>query len=222
MKTKGFTLIELLIVIAIILILIAIALPNFLEAQVRAKVVRGKAELRTVATALEEYRIDFNIYPPDHDNNASDQNGLYQLTSPLKYLGALPQDPFNAQGSGLALSEEPGTYEMGSTGVTPAQLARMGGSLIASYIYKKRNNIHAFVLLGAAPDGVERFGGNDNWPFGPGSQASNPCPGEGGMTYSATNGTKSTGDLIHLGGDWRSGSYCMDGWNWIRGPGYER
>ncbi len=52
----GFTLIELLIVIAIILILIAIALPNFLEAQIRAKVARVKAELRTVATAVESYR----------------------------------------------------------------------------------------------------------------------------------------------------------------------
>lgn len=38
----GFTLIELLIVIAIILILIAIALPNFLEAQIRAKVTKAK------------------------------------------------------------------------------------------------------------------------------------------------------------------------------------
>ena len=43
---RGFTLIELLIVIAIILILIAIALPNFLEAQERARVTRAKAELR--------------------------------------------------------------------------------------------------------------------------------------------------------------------------------
>jgi len=40
---KGFTLIELLIVIAIILILIAIALPNFLEAQIRARMTRAKA-----------------------------------------------------------------------------------------------------------------------------------------------------------------------------------
>lgn len=52
---KGFTLIELLIVIAIILILIAIALPNFLEAQIRAKVVRAKGEIRTIAIAMDSY-----------------------------------------------------------------------------------------------------------------------------------------------------------------------
>jgi prepilin-type N-terminal cleavage/methylation domain-containing protein len=59
----GFTLIELLIVIAIILILIAIALPNFLEAQQRAKVVRARSEVRSVGIALESYAIDFSLYP---------------------------------------------------------------------------------------------------------------------------------------------------------------
>ena len=48
---KGFTLIELLIVIAIILILIAIALPNFLEAQIRAKVVNSTAEMKSLESA---------------------------------------------------------------------------------------------------------------------------------------------------------------------------
>ena len=62
-RGEGFTLIELLIVIAIILILIAIALPNFLEAQIRAKVTKVKAELRTAATALEAYQVDWRAYP---------------------------------------------------------------------------------------------------------------------------------------------------------------
>ena len=62
-KAKGFTLIELLIVVAIIAILAAIAVPNFLEAQVRAKVSRVKADMRSLATAIEAYVVDNNVYP---------------------------------------------------------------------------------------------------------------------------------------------------------------
>ena len=59
---KAFTLIELLIVVAIIAILAAIAVPNFLEAQTRSKVSRTKADMRSLVTAIEAYRADNNDY----------------------------------------------------------------------------------------------------------------------------------------------------------------
>ena len=62
----AFTLIELLIVVAIIAILAAIAVPNFLEAQVRSKVAVVYSDFRTVKTALESYRVDYNNYPHDY------------------------------------------------------------------------------------------------------------------------------------------------------------
>jgi len=62
-KVRGFTLIELLIVVAIIAILAAIAVPNFLEAQVRAKVSRARTDMRSLSVAVEAYYVDNNIYP---------------------------------------------------------------------------------------------------------------------------------------------------------------
>ena len=59
---KGFTLIELLIVVAIIGIIAAIAIPNLLNAIQRGKQKRTMGDMRTVATAVEEYSIDNNFY----------------------------------------------------------------------------------------------------------------------------------------------------------------
>src|SRR5687767_14671971 len=78
MPKKGFTLIELLIVVAIIAILAAIAVPNFLEAQVRAKVSRGRADMRSVTTAIESYAVDNGKYPPMSDRGPASTWDLFQ------------------------------------------------------------------------------------------------------------------------------------------------
>jgi len=70
--SSGFTLIELLIVVAIIAILAAIAVPNFLEAQTRAKVSRVQSDLRALDTAMKTYQIDHNKYPVDFDASYAD------------------------------------------------------------------------------------------------------------------------------------------------------
>ena len=61
---KGFTLIELLIVVAIIGIIVAIAIPNLLNAIQRAKQKRTMGDMRSIGTAAEAYSIDYNAYPP--------------------------------------------------------------------------------------------------------------------------------------------------------------
>ena len=61
-KQKGFTLIELLIVVAIIGILAAIAIPNLLTAMQRSKQKRTMADMRSIATAWEAYSTDNNAY----------------------------------------------------------------------------------------------------------------------------------------------------------------
>ena len=60
---KGFTLIELMIVIAIIIILAAIAIPNYLKMTQRAKKARVASDFETLATALESYKTDWGVYP---------------------------------------------------------------------------------------------------------------------------------------------------------------
>ena len=73
-KQKGFTLIELLIVVAIIGIIAAIAIPNLLNAIDRGKQKRTMADERSIGTAVESYAVDNNFYP---------KVGTYALVTPL-------------------------------------------------------------------------------------------------------------------------------------------
>ncbi len=90
MSKKAFTLIELLIVVAIIGVLAAIAVPNFLNAQLRAKVARVYGDIDAQGLALEQYRLDNNHYPPSNWGYPR----LRKLTSPIAYMPTLPTDIF--------------------------------------------------------------------------------------------------------------------------------
>ncbi len=95
----GFTLIELLIVVAIIGILAAIAVPNFLNAQLRAKVTRAFSDMESLAKALDMYFLDCNDFPTSNYAETYPKRVFRRLTTPIAYISSFPQDPF--RGSSL-------------------------------------------------------------------------------------------------------------------------
>lgn len=185
MKKCGFTLIELLIVVAIIGILAAIAVPNFLNAQIRAKISRTQADMKAVSTALEQYFLDHNTYVEDHDYPSDrSQRGLFRLTSPMAYMSSLPQDAFSG-GPAKNFSEDNPTFEFGS-----------GNASVPG----KQWPAQAYLIISPGPDHDEQVSGNDGFPFGTTI-----------YSFDVSNGLSSTGDIVRMGGQYNSGRIIMDG-----------
>jgi prepilin-type N-terminal cleavage/methylation domain-containing protein len=202
-KKKGFTLIELLIVVAIIAILAAIAVPNFLEAQMRSKIARVRTDMRTVAVGMEAYFVDWNGYPQHRDFAApppppEQQRPWWQgLTTPVAYLTMVPKDPFFYSTTALSATPWGGGY-IHYDPVFNTWDGIMGNSWGPwdGFVPEMRNRGIWWVLWSVGPDGLHDFAG---W-ASPNSS--------GGMTnkgtamavfYDPTNGTVSRGDLIRFG-----------------------
>ncbi len=145
MKSNGFTLIELLIVVAIIGILAAIAVPNFLSAQTRAKVSRTYSDMRSVGTAIESYHVDNARYPkqPPPQTCIIDTDGLAILTTPIAYIASMPMDLFHP-----STEDDPGPhpikYGMCTSGATYWYLWSFGPdkkNQYAGLLYQSSNGL---------------------------------------------------------------------------------
>lgn len=153
MKSKAFTLIELLIVVAIIGILAAIAVPNFLNAQIRAKVARSQSDMRSLGTALEMYHLDNNQYPPTPDTAANLRLArLAKLTSPMAYMSSVPLDPFrqgiDPSNTNALFQPEDSAYPLWEPDY--ADTRRENGTF--ARIPEYENQYGSFLLHGAGPD----------------------------------------------------------------------
>ena len=199
-RRLAFTLIELLIVIAIIAILALIAIPNFLEAQVRAKVSKARTDMRSIATALEAYYVDYNNYPvnleyaDDTDYRMFSYGWLAQfdgLTTPIAYISSyyIMQDPFKIRRTGTYKQNLDYSYEYCNIRC----LWQYIGYTVTTYLWGLRS---------IGPDRV--WGPNPHNPDPAYASVWLLCrftPQDPGTLwyYDPTNGTTSGGDIIRMG-----------------------
>jgi len=214
---KGFTLIELLIVVAIIAILAAIAVPNFLEAQTRSKVSRCLADMRSMSTAIECYAVQYNAYPmlvapnspfaaspPPHSGSiigpsvyntgiAGVSSRFIWVTTPIAFITTVQKDPFQAidiaPGPPGDIAREYDTYDY-----VDAKSVWIGGILPGTPPLRGSSisSGAGWRMSGCGPDHIQAYGGG---PLGYG-EPSNRL----GCDYDPTNGTVSAGDVVRIGG----------------------
>ncbi|MCA9423792.1 MAG: type II secretion system protein [Candidatus Omnitrophica bacterium] len=91
---SGFTLLELLIVLGVVLILTAIALPNFVSLRTRGQVVMARSHTKSIVQGLDLYSVDHNRYPITVPSFPKDPFGILShhqlsaLTTPVAYISS--------------------------------------------------------------------------------------------------------------------------------------
>ena len=189
----GFTLIELLIVVAIIGILAAIAVPNFLNAQIRAKIARAESDQHGLVVAVQSYQIDNNAFPLDaSDSRGLGANGGYcplALTTPIAYTGTIPPDVFRLH----EVRDDGGSRYFAGMNTPPywyvenTPTSGWATNYWAEFIIERRaSKALRFLFASMGPDMAWRV---------------NPGSGEPirFTKYSSSNGLKSFGDIIITG-----------------------
>lgn len=169
--TKGFTLIELLIVVAIIGILAAIAVPNFLNAQMRAKVARVEGDFNAITTAFEMYRLDNGDLP--RWGGFGWAHAWSRFTTPIAYMSLRATDPFESKHKDLWQAGHQWYEYNACHGNTPMK------NLDAGQVTDN------YVIVSYGPNGIDD------------TRQISDYPNSGTfLSYNATNGLQSNGDIL--------------------------
>ena len=193
---QGFTLIELLIVVAIIGILSAIAVPNFLNAQIRSKVAATVSNMKTIITANEMYRLDYNTFLPFLDTSAVVEGcigGLKGLTTPIAYL------PWSAMTDPFASKYESGMLDQMEYDKTVDYAPSLG---TRGYLDKEIFQTQEGLYYGIRADSfmLESVGPDSRYSVFPSENFSKGIPFKFFWIYDASNGLCSQGDIVRVKG----------------------
>ena len=119
---RGFTLIEIMVVVLIIAIMAALIVPRVLNQQAEAKIDAAKADLATLAGALQTYRLNCDQYPTTDEGLNALLTAPSDVQSKWKgpYIEKLPNDPwgnpYQYQYPGQAGQDTFDLYSYGPTG----------------------------------------------------------------------------------------------------------
>jgi prepilin-type N-terminal cleavage/methylation domain-containing protein len=91
---RSFTLLELLFVVAVIAVLAAIGVPNFLEAQTKSKMTRTMSDMATISAAVRAYAAQYDAYPPNQPEFFATLRNLQPGDAPPPGPPAPPEEFF--------------------------------------------------------------------------------------------------------------------------------
>jgi general secretion pathway protein G len=116
-RELGFTLVELMVVVAIIALLAAIIIPNYVHARAQAAVSESEANLKQIATSLELYYGDNQAYPPTGGGQVNPAlfggaTNPYMTSTPTNALGRQPYAYLNVP----AAAGKPDSYTVTDAG----------------------------------------------------------------------------------------------------------